>query len=212
MAVAGHLALLSAPLVVIGEVTAGMASPGVVTLLVLVAVWHVLESGTARAVGAPAPVAMRENPGAAVTGIGVLITFWVCIADGAQRSGASGIGVGLGSLVMMGGVMLRIGAIRALGAHFSSDDGVSHGARLVTNGIYAVVRHPSELGTVGLVGGAAMLCASGWGAGVGGVVVRIILWRIRREDRQWRRREAVGFARYEARVGGLVPGLRIRHG
>jgi protein-S-isoprenylcysteine O-methyltransferase Ste14 len=68
--------------------------------------------------------------------------------------------VALGSVVLLSGAALRAAAIARLGARFNSDNHIEASASLEIRGLYRCLAHPSELGLLLLVLGAAMF----WGA------------------------------------------------
>ncbi|KAI0073074.1 hypothetical protein K474DRAFT_1667010 [Panus rudis PR-1116 ss-1] len=53
-----------------------------------------------------------------------------------------------GSAMIATGSLIRIACYRAMGRHFTFDLSLRNGHRLVTDGPYSIVRHPSYLGTV----------------------------------------------------------------
>jgi protein-S-isoprenylcysteine O-methyltransferase Ste14 len=86
----------------------------------------------------------------------MLLAFWVGLASG-ERVAVTGAwwGPWLGLAFMLGGAGLRHVAIRTLGPYFVTEVTPGSGHHLVRSGIYARLRHPSEIGL-----GAAMLGAA----------------------------------------------------
>jgi protein-S-isoprenylcysteine O-methyltransferase len=100
--------------------------------------------------------------------------------------------------------VLRLRAIEDLGAGFSS--AIEPGRRLVAEGIYAWVRHPSEAGLLLLAGGLSGLGGSWVAAGlVVAVLLPVSILRILQEERSLSARFGARHARYRGSVGALVP-------
>lgn len=127
------------------------------------------------------PVALRV---ARWVGIGLLMVFWLAQFERLVSSVAPpGIQL-LGGFLLAGGVSLRWMAIRALGPRFGSDVR-THGAR-VSDRIYAVLRHPSEIGLLLLAAGGPLLLGSRLTAAAAiGLLLPTSLWRMRRENMAW---------------------------
>ena len=53
-----------------------------------------------------------------------------------------------GYILLMSGILLRYACYRRLGKHFTFELSISRDQKLVTSGPYAVVRHPSYVGSV----------------------------------------------------------------
>lgn len=118
---------------------------------------------------------------AQVVGIGLLVVFWSAQVEGIFLP-TRWSGLPLAGAVLLGlGITLRILAIRALGTQFVSD--VRVGGRVVRNGVYAWLKHPSEIGLLLIAGGGPLLLD----APVSAVAAAVLLlpvsrWRMRRED------------------------------
>jgi protein-S-isoprenylcysteine O-methyltransferase Ste14 len=136
----------------------------------------------------------------------LLCCFWLALAQApAVREVPGTAALVLGGTALSGGIGLRIMAIRTLGAEFVSEHRAS---RLVTSGVYGILRHPSETGQLLLALGVTLLLCSSWSAAwLMAVILPLTLWRLRQE-------EAVlmdqlgGYAAYRHQVDGLVP-LRL---
>lgn len=114
----------------------------------------------------------------------------------------------LGCAVGIAGALLRAWAIRALGDRFTRYLGVARDHRLVEDGPYRFVRHPSYTG--------AILLLSGIGIGVGNGISLVVcltmatigyVERIRREELLLLSELGEPYARYAARTKRLVPGV-----
>jgi protein-S-isoprenylcysteine O-methyltransferase Ste14 len=110
------------------------------------------------------------------------------------------------SLYAVGGV-LRIAPVFVLGRRFSGLVAIQPGHRLVTGGIYRVIRHPSYLGL--------FINALGWGlafrAGVGVFIavlmLIVVLARIEAEERLLNETFGAEYDAYRARTWRLIPYL-----
>jgi protein-S-isoprenylcysteine O-methyltransferase Ste14 len=113
----------------------------------------------------------------------------------------------LGVVLFALGGALRLWPVFVLGRRFSGLVAIQPGHRLVTGGIYGVIRHPSYLGF--LVG------ALGWGlafrSAVGMVLALLnllpLLARIRAEERLLADQFGAEYETYRQRTWRLVPGL-----
>ncbi|MCA9665163.1 MAG: hypothetical protein KC503_06230, partial [Myxococcales bacterium] len=84
----------------------------------------------------------------------------------------------------VGGAALRVAAVATLGRHFVSQTR-AHGAESrVRRGVYAHLRHPSELGLVALAVGAGVVAGSAGALCLAlGALLPLSLVRMRREER-----------------------------
>jgi protein-S-isoprenylcysteine O-methyltransferase Ste14 len=113
----------------------------------------------------------------------------------------------LGVALFAAGGALRLWPVFVLGDRFSGLVAIQPGHRLVTSGIYGVIRHPSYLGL--LIG------ALGWGlafrSGVGVLLAALfippLLARIGAEERLLRSQFGAAYDAYRARTWRLLPGL-----
>jgi protein-S-isoprenylcysteine O-methyltransferase Ste14 len=93
-----------------------------------------------------------------------------------------------GLALVAAGIVLRGAAVRALGDAFSSETVLVPGRALVTRGIYAHLRHPSDLGLFFFATGVAVL--GGSSAALAAVMLGLaptVALRILREERLLRR-------------------------
>ncbi|MBV8431724.1 MAG: isoprenylcysteine carboxylmethyltransferase family protein [Solirubrobacterales bacterium] len=110
------------------------------------------------------------------------------------------------ALYALGGV-LRIVPVFVLGRRFSGLVAIQPGHQLVTDGIYAVIRHPSYLGL--------LVNALGWALAfrsVAGVVLTALMLvpltaRIRSEERLLSARFGKEYEAYRERTSRLIPGV-----
>ncbi|MCS7241186.1 MAG: isoprenylcysteine carboxylmethyltransferase family protein [Candidatus Caldatribacterium sp.] len=63
----------------------------------------------------------------------------------------------VGVVLMVGGITLRLLAIRTLGKYFTPDIALVEGQRIVTTGVYRFLRHPSYTGELLAFGGVALV-------------------------------------------------------
>jgi protein-S-isoprenylcysteine O-methyltransferase Ste14 len=68
----------------------------------------------------------------------------------------------LGALLLLGGISIRIWAIRTLGKHFTATVTLTEDHRLVRSGPYQWVRHPSYLGAFMAIVGAPVFLNAYW--------------------------------------------------
>jgi len=205
-----HLLLLCAPVALVGQRAQIAKNPRILAFLVVVGVWHFVESMAAPA-GARLPM-KSHGPQRLPLAIGVLlpITFWVSLTDTATSVPAPfGTAAVAGTLLMVAGIALRYLSIRTLGRFFLNEVALVPGQPLVTHGIYGRLRHPSELGTVCLAFGGVIVLGSVFGVTAGTLLLLpCLIWRTRLEDRMLRDHYAMEFARYAADVPALLPRIR----
>ncbi|EDM75684.1 hypothetical protein PPSIR1_15810 [Plesiocystis pacifica SIR-1] len=139
----------------------------------------------------------RAELATALTTLGL---FWLAPLTAQPAPPWSAVVAGAGLMAV--GVALRHRAMGALGAGFVSE--VRAARRLVQRGPYRYARHPSELGLLALTLGAGVMLASvvavlAWAA----VLVPLVVWRIRAEDRALRACFGRDYEDYARRVGAL---------
>jgi protein-S-isoprenylcysteine O-methyltransferase Ste14 len=94
-----------------------------------------------------------------------------------------------------------------LGRRFSGLVAIQPGHTLQTQGIYAVIRHPSYLGLLVNALGWAMVFRSGLGVLLVAVTLVPLLARIRSEERLLASEFGAEYDRYRAHTARLVPGI-----
>lgn len=124
--------------------------------------------------------------------------FWTFGGDAVRW-----IGVGV---LAVGGVV-RILPTYILGNRFSGLVAIQPGHRLVTNGVYGVIRHPSYLGLMLYSVGWALVFRSGVGLLLVALMVPPLLARIRSEETLLRTHFGGEYEQYQARTWRMIPGL-----
>jgi protein-S-isoprenylcysteine O-methyltransferase Ste14 len=119
---------------------------------------------------------------------------------------ASGIVAACGIVLMLAGMAIRYWAVRTLGAFYTRTLRVSSGHQVVDSGPYRFVRHPGYVGTILLLGGAAVATAN-WVAIIVGpaLVVAMYVLRIRAEETMLRSELGAHYEEYAARTSRLIP-------
>jgi len=149
------------------------------------------------------------EPGAAATGVALYALFASALMwPSALPAPVTTVGVALGAVLFAGGITLRVMAIRALGERFVTKVVMRGGQDLQTRGLYAVLRHPSEAGTLCLSLGGCLLLGS-WVALAlwAGVLLPLVAVRVRLEDGLLRQMYGHRYAAYSTRVPALLPFL-----
>jgi protein-S-isoprenylcysteine O-methyltransferase Ste14 len=113
------------------------------------------------------------------------------------------LGVGL----FTAGGALRIWPVFVLGHRFSGLVAIQPGHRLVTSGVYGVIRHPSYLGLLINSLGWALAFRSGVGVLLTVLLVPPLLARIRAEETLLRAQFGSEYEIYCTRTWRLIPGL-----
>jgi protein-S-isoprenylcysteine O-methyltransferase Ste14 len=113
----------------------------------------------------------------------------------------------LGVILFAAGGALRLWPVFVLGHRFSGLVAIQPGHRLVTSGVYGVIRHPSYLGL--LIGslGWALAFRSGVGVLLAALMILPILARIRAEEMLLSTQFSEQYEAYRSRTSRLIPGL-----
>jgi protein-S-isoprenylcysteine O-methyltransferase Ste14 len=105
------------------------------------------------------------------------------------------------------GGALRLWPVFVLGDRFSGLVAIQPGHRLVTSGVYGVIRHPSYLGLLISSLGWGLAFRSGIGVLLAALLVPPLLGRINAEERLLRSQFGAEYEAYRARTSRLIPGL-----
>jgi protein-S-isoprenylcysteine O-methyltransferase Ste14 len=108
------------------------------------------------------------------------------------------------SLYAVGGV-LRIAPVFVLGRRFSGLVAIQPGHRLVTGGIYRVIRHPSYLGLFVNALGWGLAFRAGVGVFIALLMLIVVLARIEAEERLLHQTFGAEYDAYRARTWRLFP-------
>jgi protein-S-isoprenylcysteine O-methyltransferase Ste14 len=115
--------------------------------------------------------------------------------------GVRWLGVALSSV---GGV-LRLAPVFVLGRRFSGLVAIQEGHRLVTGGIYGVIRHPSYLGLLIGVLGWGLAFRAVVGVVIAALMLPVVLARIKAEERLLSETFGAEYEAYRARTFRLLP-------
>lgn len=113
----------------------------------------------------------------------------------------------LGVVLFAAGGALRIWPVFVLGERFSGLVAIQPGHRLVTGGVYGVIRHPSYLGLLINSLGWALAFRSGVGVLLTALTLPPLLARIRAEERLLRAQFGAEYDAYCRRTSRLIPGI-----
>jgi protein-S-isoprenylcysteine O-methyltransferase Ste14 len=111
----------------------------------------------------------------------------------------------LGVLLFAGGGALRIWPVFVLGRRFSGLVAIQPGHKLVTSGVYSVIRHPSYLGLLVNSLGWALAFRSVLGVLLAALMVPPLLARIRAEETLLHTQFAGEYSAYCTRTSRLIP-------
>jgi protein-S-isoprenylcysteine O-methyltransferase Ste14 len=111
----------------------------------------------------------------------------------------------LGVLLYTAGGILRLAPVFVLGRRFSGLVAIQPEHRLVTSGLYGIIRHPSYLGLFVLVLGWGLAFRSGVGVIIAVLMLIVVLARIRAEERLLSETFGAEYDAYRARTWRLVP-------
>ncbi|MGO9486794.1 MAG: methyltransferase family protein [Rhodomicrobium sp.] len=108
------------------------------------------------------------------------------------------------------GTLLRLAAIKELRAAFNQPPWAAAEVSLASGGVFAMVRHPSELGTALMCLGLALATGSPAAFAIcGAVLLPLMLLRIRQEEVWLRQKTHGAYAKYAAAVSCICPSFRF---
>ena len=113
----------------------------------------------------------------------------------------------VGVALFAAGGILRLWPVFVLGNRFSGLVAIQPGHRLVTSGIYSVIRNPSYLGLLVNSLGWALVFRSGVGLVLTALTLVPLVARIAAEERLLRQHFGAPYEAYFSRTWRLVPGL-----
>jgi protein-S-isoprenylcysteine O-methyltransferase Ste14 len=113
----------------------------------------------------------------------------------------------LGVVLFAAGGALRIWPVFMLGHRFSGLVAIQPGHRLVTSGVYGMIRHPSYLGLLVNSLGWALAFRSGVGVLLTALLIPPLLARIHAEESLLRTQFGSEYDAYCSRTSRLLPGL-----
>jgi protein-S-isoprenylcysteine O-methyltransferase Ste14 len=108
------------------------------------------------------------------------------------------------AIYAIGGV-LRLAPVFVLGRRFSGLVAIQPGHRLVTTGIYGLIRHPSYLGLLVTVLGWGLAFRAGVGVIIAALMLPVVIARIESEERLLSETFGAEYEAYRARTWRLVP-------
>jgi protein-S-isoprenylcysteine O-methyltransferase Ste14 len=111
----------------------------------------------------------------------------------------------LGFFLYTAGGVLRLAPVFVLGRRFSGLVAIQPGHRLVTTGLYGVIRHPSYLGLFLFALGWGLAFRSGVGVFIAVLMLIVVLARIEAEERLLSETFGAEYDAYRSRTWRLVP-------
>ena len=111
----------------------------------------------------------------------------------------------VGFLLYSAGGVLRLAPVFVLGRRFSGLVAIQPEHRLVTNGLYGIIRHPSYLGLFVSVLGWGLAFRSGVGVLIAVLMLVVLLARIKAEERLLSENFGAEYDAYRARTWRLIP-------
>ena len=113
----------------------------------------------------------------------------------------------LGVVIYAAGGALRLWPVFILGRRFSGLVAIQPGHSLVTTGIYGTIRHPSYLGLLLTAFGWAFAFRSGVGLVLFGLMIPVVVSRIRAEERLLEAQFGEEYRAYIKGTSRLLPGV-----
>ena len=145
---------------------------------------------------------------AAFTILGLALAFLPALADRHDVLTFGGDGVRwLGVAIGAAGGVLRLAPVFVLGRRFSGLVAIQPDHRLVTDGLYGVIRHPSYLGLLATSVGWSLAFRGGVGLIITALMLVVLVARMNAEERLLGDTFGADYAAYRARTWRLVPYL-----
>ncbi len=113
----------------------------------------------------------------------------------------------VGVALFAAGGALRLWPVFVLGRRFSGLVAIQPGHKLVTGGVYGIIRHPSYLGLLVNALGWGLAFRSGIGVALAALNIPPLVARIRAEEALLRTHFGNEYEDYRARTWRLIPGL-----
>jgi protein-S-isoprenylcysteine O-methyltransferase Ste14 len=113
----------------------------------------------------------------------------------------------LGVVLFAAGGALRLWPVFVLGHRFSGLVAIQPGHKLVTSGVYRVIRHPSYLGLLVNALGWTLAFRSGVGVLLTALMLLPLLARIHAEERMLQTQFGREYDAYRSRTARLLPGI-----
>ena len=144
----------------------------------------------------------------AFTILGIALAILPALSDryGVLTFGGEGVrwfGVAIGAA---GGV-LRLAPVFVLGRRFSGLVAIQPDHKLVTNGLYGIIRHPSYLGLLATAVGWSLAFRSGVGLVIAALMLFVVVARMDAEERLLGETFGAEYHAYRARTWRLLPYL-----
>ncbi len=138
-------------------------------------------------------------------GLAFMLTLGFCDRRGiAVLPEGEGIRIaGLVLAVLGGGIMFW--SVLALGRQYSAEVTIQKEHRLITAGLYGLIRHPRYLGLTVLVLGSALVFRSWIGLAADLLLLGTLLWRISDEEKLMQGEFGEAWKAYAARTKRLLP-------
>jgi len=117
----------------------------------------------------------------------------------------------IGLALVVSGVLLRVLAIKKLRDSFADGVNLTSEHKLVMDGVFRILRHPSEAGTIAITVGATVALAAVAALPVLSLLILSSILRTKAEDESLRRQYGQTFNEYREKVGGLFPRRSLAH-
>jgi protein-S-isoprenylcysteine O-methyltransferase Ste14 len=143
---------------------------------------------------------------AALAVLGFIDAYFPALTDRNDFLTFGGEGVRwLGVAIYAIGGVLRLAPVFVLGRRFSGLVAIQPGHRLVTGGMYGVIRHPSYLGLLVGVLGWCLAFRAAVGVTIAAVMLPVVIARVEAEERLLSETFGAEYEAYRARTWRLIP-------
>ena len=144
----------------------------------------------------------------AAIGLGFFVAFQAAAQQWGPLPGPRAGWMIAGALLAVAGILYRQYAVHWLGAFFRTQVTLLDDHRLITDGPYARLRHPTYSGALLTCAGIGVVAGSGVAlAAMVGLPLAAFAYRIRVEERALGEHFGADWTAYRARTAALIPGL-----
>jgi protein-S-isoprenylcysteine O-methyltransferase Ste14 len=113
---------------------------------------------------------------------------------------------GIGLFLIIGGTLFRVWSIRSLGKYFTAAVQTQENQKIITNGAYKLIRHPSYSGAYIAFIGSSVLLHANIGIIVSAIVMLTAYWyRIKVEEETLVRKFGDEYGNYQKQTKKLLP-------
>ncbi|MCJ8315049.1 MAG: isoprenylcysteine carboxylmethyltransferase family protein [Saccharospirillaceae bacterium] len=203
--------VISLPLLFINDIEHFFSLPKVWLFYFLTALFCVCEASISLNIKSPPTHQVKKSFLPYLIGLTMIFINWVVIFGISQHSSSSIYQDILISLMYISGIFIRYISISKLQHLFLNHIGLIKHHKLITDGIYSIIRHPSELGALIIFNAASLISFNLFALLLSNFVLLIMVYfRIREEDKLLNSAFNDDFIQYKQSTPALIPFLILK--